>query len=305
MFTRESSISFFCFINGLPLCFPAMDIQAALVYGRSQLAPHSPTPQLDARLLLEHLLGVSHSQLVMHHDTPLTADQVQSYHQLMARAQQQEPIPYIIGHAPFFDFDLYVAPGVLIPRPETEQLVELAVAWAKGRGSEAALKAVDVGTGSGCIAIALARQLPHLQITAVDISPDALAIAQQNGRQLAPNRVRFRQGDLLQAIEGPIDLIVANLPYVTSGEWQALADGVKLNEPMLALVGGSDGLNLIRRLLHQATTKLRANGAIFLEIGWQQGKAAGDSARHYFPEAEITVLPDFAGHERIVRIVMA
>jgi release factor glutamine methyltransferase len=281
-----------------------MDIQAALDYGRSQLTPHSPTPRLDARLLLEHLLDVPHSYLVVHHDQTLTPQQEKGYRQFITRARQEEPIPYIIGQAPFFDFDLHVAPGVLIPRPETEQLVELAVAWAKEQQAEKALKAVDLGTGSGCIAIALARLLPELQVTAVDISPKALAIAQQNGARLAPGRIQFRQSDLLQTIDAPVDLIVANLPYVTSGEWQALADGVKLYEPALALDGGEDGLDLIRQLLQQATTRLRSHGAIFLEIGWQQGKAVGKLARNCFPEADITILPDFAGHDRMVKIVI-
>jgi release factor glutamine methyltransferase len=283
-----------------------MDIQVALAYGRSQLSPHTPTPQLDARLLLEHLLDVPYSYLIIHFNQPLTAEQEKGYHQLITRAQQGEPIPYIIGHAPFFDFDLYVAPGVLIPRPETEQLVELAVAWIKEQAAETAqkaLKVVDVGSGSGCIAIALARQLPQLQVTAVDISPTALTIAQQNAQRLAPNRIAFQQSDLLQAISDPVDLIVANLPYVTSGEWQVLADGVKLHEPVLALDGGEDGLDLIRRLLPQVTTRLRPNGALFLEIGWQQGKAAHKLAQDCFPEATIKILPDFAGHERFLKIV--
>lgn len=283
-----------------------MNIREALDYGRSQLT-YSPTPRLDARLLLEHLLDVPHSYLVVHQDKPLTGEEEKSYRQFIERARQAEPIPYIIGHVPFFDFDLHVSPGVLIPRPETEQLVELAVAWVRERGAETAettLRAVDVGTGSGCIAIALARFLPQLQITAVDISPKALAIAQQNGARLAPDRIQFQQSDLLQAVNTAVDLIVANLPYVTSGEWQALADGVKLYEPALALDGGKDGLDLIRRLLQQASTRLRPNGAIFLEIGWQQGDAAQKLARDYFPEATIDVLPDFAGHDRIVRIVI-
>lgn len=281
-----------------------MNIEAALAYGRSQLTPSSPTPQLDARLLLEHLLDVPHSYLIVHHNQPLTAEQTNAYHQLVARAAQAEPVPYIIGHAPFFDFDLHVAPGVLIPRPETEQLVELAVTWAKKRGTEANRKAVDVGTGSGCIAIALAHFLPDWTITAVDISPTALAIAQQNGARLAPGRLQLRQSNLLQAIEQPVDLIVANLPYVTRGEWQALADGVKLYEPALALDGGVDGLDLIRQLLQQATTRLRPSAAIFLEIGWQQGNIAKQAAQAQFPQAEITVLPDFAGHDRMVKIVI-
>ena len=280
-----------------------MNIQAALAHGRSQLNSTSLTPQLDARLLLEHLLKVPHSYLIVHANKSLTSEQEQSYQQLIDRAQQQEPIPYIIGKAPFFDFDLHVGSGVLIPRPETEQLVEEAVAWAKTRAGTLTLRAVDVGTGSGCIAIALARQLPQLQVTAVDISPEALTIAQQNGQRLAPNCIRFEQSDLLEGITAPLNLIVANLPYVTSGEWQVLADGVKLHEPALALDGGADGLDLIRRLLQQATTRLRPNSAIFLEIGWQQGTVVRILAQTYFPEATITILPDFAGHERIVKIV--
>jgi release factor glutamine methyltransferase len=282
-----------------------MDIQAAWAYGRSQLT-HSPTPQLDARLLLQHLLKLTHSQLIARNNQPLTSNQQQTFQKLIIRAQQQEPIPYIIGQAPFFDFDLQVSPSVLIPRPETEELVTLAVDWVKESGAETAhtaLRAVDVGTGSGCIGIALARYLPQLQLTAVDISSDALTIAQQNGERLAPNRIQFQQSDLLQAIDPPIDLIVANLPYVTSGEWQELADGVKLYEPALALDGGAEGLDLIQRLLRQATSKLRPGGAIFLEIGWRQGKAVQDLARSFFPQADIAVLPDFAGHERMVKIV--
>ena len=282
-----------------------MDIQAAWAYGRSQLT-HSPTPQLDARLLLQHLLNLNHSQLITRSDQQLTNDQQKTYKQLIARAQQQEPIPYIVGQAPFFDFDVQVSPGVLIPRPETEQLVEMAVNWAKKHGVETAqtaLSAVDVGTGSGCIAIALARQLPTLQVTAVDICPTALAIAQQNGQRLAPKRIQFQQSNLLQTIHAPIDLIVANLPYVTSGEWQELADGVKLHEPALALDGGADGLDLIRQLLRQATGKLQASGAVFLEIGWRQGKSVQQLARSFFPQADIAVLPDFAGHERMVQII--
>ncbi|WP_420629791.1 peptide chain release factor N(5)-glutamine methyltransferase [Candidatus Leptofilum sp.] len=277
-----------------------MNIQEALAYGRFQLTPSSPTPQLDARLLLEYLLNVPHSYLIIHHKQRLTAEQEDGYRQLVARATQAEPIPYIIGHAPFFDFELHVAPGVLIPRPETEQLVELAVAWVK---THHAKTAVDVGTGSGCIAIALARFLPDLQVTAVDISPKACAIAQQNGARLASGRIQFCQSNLLQAITEPVDLIVANLPYVTSSEWQSLADGVKLHEPTLALDGGVDGLDFIRQLLQQAATKLQPGGAIFLEIGWQQGKQAKNAAQTHFPEAEITVLPDFARHDRIVKII--
>lgn len=275
-----------------------MTIDKALAYGRIQLN-QSPTPELDARLLLEAVLGVSHSYLLVHGDEELTAVSESTLRQDIARAKGNEPIPYILGTAPFFDFELKVTRDVLIPRPETEMLVELAVAWAKERGS---VQMVDVGTGSGCIPIAIARRNKVAQITAVDISSAALTIAQENGRRLAPNRINFIEGDLLQPINFPVDLLTANLPYVTNAEWTHLSDGVKLFEPSLALKGGVDGLDLIRRLLNQATTRLNPGGAILLEIGWQQGKTVQQLARTQFPSAQIDVIQDYSGHDRIVFI---
>lgn len=275
-----------------------MTIDEALAYGRIQLN-HSPTPALDARLLLEAVLGVTHSYLLVHGDEELTAVSETTYRYYIARAKTQEPIPYILGTAPFFDFELKVTRDVLIPRPETEMLVELALAWAKERGT---IQMVDVGTGSGCIPIAIARQNELAKITAVDISPAALTIAQENGRNLAPDRITFIEGDLLQPVNIPIDLLTANLPYVTSAEWTHLSDGVKLFEPSLALKGGEDGLDLIRQLLQQAKTRLTPQGAILLEIGWQQGNAVQQLARAHFPAAQIDVLQDYSGHDRIVFI---
>ncbi|HRQ41940.1 MAG TPA: peptide chain release factor N(5)-glutamine methyltransferase [Chloroflexota bacterium] len=274
----------------------SMTVDEALDYGRTLLAL-SPTPYLDARLLLQHVLRQPHSYLVAHHNAPLTSGQEADYRQLLERARQQEPIPYLIGSAPFFDFELEVNPAVLIPRPETEQLVETAVNWAT---SHRVTRVADIGTGSGAIAIALARQLPNAAVEAVDLSPQALAVARRNAARLAPGRIQFYQGDLLTPLAPGLDGIVANLPYVTDGEWTALADGVKWYEPALALQGGPDGLDLIRRLLAQAGSKLALGGAVFLEIGWQQGTAVTHLAHTFFPEAQVTVQADFAGHDRIV-----
>ena len=279
-----------------------MNVAEAWEYGRSQL-PHSPTAKLDARLLLAHVLGVGHSWLVAHDDELLTAVQEVQYRRLIERAARHEPIPYLVGHAPFFDLDFIVTPAVLIPRPETEQLVALAVDWARKRPSgHLPCHIVDVGTGSGCIPIVLARHLPQAAIEATDISLEALEIAQQNARQHAPDRIQFHQGHLLDPIRQPIDLLVANLPYVTDGEWTMLDDGVKWYEPAVALKGGADGLDLIRQLLQQAVTKLKIGAAIFLEIGWQQGTAVHDLAQSIFPAAHIELVQDFAGHDRIVMI---
>ncbi len=288
-----------------------MTIDEALANGRFQLSPHSPTPLLDARLLLQFVLNVNHTYLIAHGDESLTAVNQQQYSSFLNRAAKKEPIPYITQIAPFFDLDLYVTPDVLIPRPETELLVEKVVEWEVGTrrfaenhgGSQrGALQVVDVGCGSGCIPIMLARRLPDAQVDAVDISAAALAVAKQNASQFASNRIQFHQGDLLTPISHSCDLISANLPYITDEEWTMLDDGVKLYEPSLALKGGVDGIDLIDRLLQQATSKLSATGAIFLEIGWQQGTAVSTLATSHFPNAHIDRIQDYAGHDRIITI---
>ncbi|MCP4363440.1 MAG: peptide chain release factor N(5)-glutamine methyltransferase [Chloroflexi bacterium] len=277
-----------------------MTIDETLDLGRNQLSS-SPTPQLDARLLLQHILQVPYSYLRAHGDERLTAVQQTQYHHLLHRAQQREPIPYITGHAPFFDFDLQVSPAVLIPRPETEQLVKTAVTWAKSHTNPQPYL-VDVGTGSGCIAIAMARQLPDANVAAVDNSAAALVVAQQNAARLAHRRIHFHQGNLLTPITEKVDGIIANLPYVTDGEWTGLDDGVKWYEPSSALKGGPDGLDIIRQLLTQASAKLAPGGAIFLEIGWQQGAAVQQLAQTAFPTAVVKRHLDFGGRDRIVVI---
>jgi release factor glutamine methyltransferase len=276
-----------------------MNIQEAWDYGRFHLSTISPTPDLDARLLLEHVLQKSHSHLVAHGDRPLSAAQQQRYLVCIRRARRKEPIPYISGLAPFYGRDFQVSPAVLIPRPETERLVELAIRWARPRGAR---RIADVGTGSGCIAVTLALHLPQAEIIAGDISAASLALARANGQRLAPGRVRFVHGHLLEPIPGPLDLIAANLPYVTEGEWTQLDDGVKLYEPAVALKGGADGLDLIGILLEQAASRLNSAGMLLLEIGWRQGAAAQALAARHFPDAAIRLVTDYAGHDRIVVI---
>ena len=274
-------------------------IRQAWQLGRAQLH-HSPSPALDARLLLAHVLGRDHAYLVAHDDETLTAVQAAAYGQLLARAAADEPVPYLIGHAPFYGQEFVVSPAVLIPRPETEQLVETALGWGRGRGP---LRAVDVGTGSGCIAVTLARHWPAAEVVAVDLSAAALAVAQANADRLAPGRVVLVRGNLLAAFGPGVDLIAANLPYVSRQEWTTLPDGVKSYEPALALDGGTDGLDAIRALLPQAAERLRPGGLVLLEIGWRQGAAAAVLARQAFPAARVEVRPDFAGHDRLVAIL--
>jgi release factor glutamine methyltransferase len=192
---------------------------------------------------------------------------------------------------------------VLIPRPETELLVEAALAWA---GEHNPGRIVDAGTGSGCIAVTLARHLPQATIIAGDVSAAALALARRNAeRHDVAARIDFFQGSLLQPLAAGLALIVANLPYVSDAEWTTLDDAVKWYEPAGALRGGQGGLDLIGELLHEARPRLAAGGAIFLEIGWRQGAAARQLAQSVFPTAAITIQTDYAGHDRIVRIETA
>lgn len=275
-----------------------MELDVALRWGALQLE-NSPTPAIDARLLLQHYWGVDHAYLLAHGGEPLPKDVDYCFQTAIARAQTGEPIPYIIGCAPFRYLELMVTPAVLIPRPETELLVDHLLRWAKGRSH---LRVVDVGTGSGCIAISLATEMNDVWVEAVEISAESLTIAQHNAnRYNAP--ITFHHGSLLEPISD-VDVVVANLPYVTTAEWTRLADGVKLHEPAHALIGGTDGLDLVRALLHQATTKVRSDGAIFLEIGWQQGEAACAIAQSYFSDALVACHQDYAGQDRVISIVL-
>ena len=276
-----------------------MNIREAWAYGRSCLAQSSPTPDLDSRLLLEYVLKAGHSYLVAHGEENLTLAQEGNLRELFHKAQKKEPIPYLTGTAQFFGYDYEVSPVVLIPRPETEQLVELALSWARERKH---LDIVDVGTGSGCIAVSLAAHLPRAKIWATDISAEALSLAQKNAGRHAPGRIKFLEGSLLATVSFPVDLIVANLPYIADDEWTLVDDGVKWYEPTVALRGGTDGLDLISELLQQAAIILRLKGAVFLEIGWQQGQAVVQLAKKHFPFADIALVADYAGHDRIISI---
>lgn len=273
-------------------------IREALRLGRAHLH-QSPSPALDARLLLEQVLQRDHAYLIAHDDVSMGNDEEAAYRALLKRAAAGEPIPYLIGHAPFMGLDFIVSHHVLIPRPETEQLVEIAIDWGKDRD---AIRVADVGTGSGCIAISLARYLPRAEIAAIDVSPQALEIAAANVARHASGQVGLVRADLLSSIAPGLDLIAANLPYIAGHEWPTLSIGVKSYEPTLALHGGEDGLDLIGALLPQAAERLRPGGLVLLEIGWQQGEAVAALAQQWFPTARVAVRADFAGHDRIVTI---
>jgi release factor glutamine methyltransferase len=222
-----------------------------LAEARQRLAQTSDSANLDARLLMSHVLGQPTMWLYSHFDASLTPKQSTAFNTLLEQRVQGKPIAYLTGVQGFYHWDFVVTPDVLIPRPETELLIEAASAWLKNHRRDS-LKIVDVGTGSGIIAISLALLFPQATVTAVDISPAALEIAQLNARQLEATTIEFRQNNLLSGLPADfqVDLIAANLPYIDSDEMQALE--VAKWEPHLALDGGRGGLDLIRDLLRQA-----------------------------------------------------
>ncbi len=262
-------------------------------------------PRLAAEVLLAHVLGVSRAYLLAHPERILTDPEWEAFAQLVARSAHGEPLFYLIGEREFYGMPFKVTPAVLIPRPETEHLVDAALEWARSRAyrTYAPLTFADIGTGSGCIAVALAVYLPNSRGYATDLSPEALAVARENAlRHGVAHRLTFLHGDLCAPLPGPVDLLVANLPYVARSEWEDLDPAIREYEPMLALDGGEDGLAVIRRFLAQAPRYLRPMGAVFLEIGAGQGPAVLDLARSAFPHAVIRLLKDAAGLDRVVAI---
>lgn len=266
---------------------------------QARLLQVSETPALDAQVVLAHVLGCSRSWVLAHPDISLTPAQVAGLESALARLQAGEPLPYVLGHWEFYGLDFSVSRQVLIPRPETELLVEQALSWLHLH--PARRYGLDVGTGSGCIALSLVHHIPDLRLLASDISPDALEQAQLNLRRHSlQERVTCVLADLFPALGTPFDLICANLPYIPSEELARLKVG--LWEPQLALDGGPDGLSLVRRFLERAPSHLASGGLLLAEIEANQGQAVLALARQAFPVAEIGLLLDLAGKDRLVRI---
>jgi release factor glutamine methyltransferase len=249
-----------------------MLLREALREGLQRLVEHEiPSPQLGAELLLMHVLGCDRGYLHSHPEQPLAPEPVDRYFQLIAERATGKPTQYITGHQEFWGLDFEVTPDVLIPRPETEHLVEFGVELV---GSCDPCRIVDVGTGSGCIACALASELARAEIHAVDISPAALQVARRNAARLGfTGRVRFWEGDLLmplinQGYAGSFDLVVSNPPYVGDQEIQLVQREVRDFEPTLAWHVPEDGNDIYRRIFPQARQLLKLGGRIAVEIGY-------------------------------------
>jgi release factor glutamine methyltransferase len=269
--------------------------------------PDSESAPLDAQLLLAHVTGLARTTILAYPERPLAPEDAERYAALVTRRVAREPVAYLTGHREFMGLDFLADARALIPRPETELLVEAALAEVHARLAEPTLPApvvADIGVGSGAIAVALARLEPRLAtIYATDISADALALARENAQRLdVAERMRFLEGNLLLPLPEPVDILLANLPYVAPRAAPTLSDDVRRYEPPLALYGDDDGLGHLRRLFAQMSTRLKPGATIMLEFGYDQRAAIVALAQTTFPMADIRITADYAGWDRLVVI---
>jgi release factor glutamine methyltransferase len=265
----------------------------------------------EAELLLRRALGLGadRAALLARLAEPHNVDggALEVFEALLVRRLAREPSAYILGRREFFHLDLEVTPAVLIPRPETETVAEEAIRRARHlqaareHAAGEGLVVADIGTGSGAIALTLARALPDATVIATDVSQEALDVAKRNAaRHALQERVVFLQGNLLAPLTQRLDLLVANLPYVTSSDLARLEPEVREFEPSLALDGGADGLDYIRQLLDGAQAHLQPHAVVVLEIGADQGETAAQAAAAAFPDAQVSVLNDLARRPRVL-----
>lgn len=285
-----------------------MTIREALTRATKQLKRAGlQYPRLDAQVLLCHVLEVERATLYTYPDRQLTPEQEQMYFSLVARRGQGEPIAYITGHKEFYSLDFLVDSRVLIPRPETEHLVEEALRIIKSRFEVGQQPIVaDIGTGSGIIPVTLAVQEPRLPyLYGCDISADALAVTRLNcQRHSVEQRVRLLQGDLLEPLPEPVDILTANLPYIGTEEMSILDADVRDYEPHLALFSGPQGLDLLQRFLMEAQQpgKLKPGAVVLLEIGYQHREALTQLLQHLWPSASFRFIRDYAAYDRLLYI---
>jgi release factor glutamine methyltransferase len=273
-----------------------MNLTAAIDWATAQLtAKQIEDARLEAELILVYALSMKRSELILNQSLTIEDKNIQRFKGLIGRRLKHEPTAYITGSQPFILLDIMVNRSVLIPRPETELLVEHILRVISRQSS---VTIADIGTGSGCIAVTLAKRLPLAKIIGTDISNDALKVAKSNAELLNVDaRCQFIKGNLLEPLQGPVDLIVANLPYIPSDEIKKLQPEVKDWEPKQALDGGKDGLDYIRKLLKESPKYLKPGGRLFLEFGFGQAEEIVTLAGAYFQN--IAISKDYAGIERI------
>lgn len=272
----------------------ATTIRSALRDAAARIADVSGSPDLDAGLILTHVLARPRSHLIAHAGDPLAAGDHARFRALVERRRAGEPVAYLTGSKGFWSLDLAVSAAVLVPRPETELLVARALAVLPADTED---RIADLGTGSGAVALALASERPGVTVIATDASPDALEVAHDNARRLGLTNVAFRRGDWLAALEPGerCRLIVSNPPYVAAGDPHLAALD---HEPQSALVAGPDGLDALRRIAADAPAHLENGGYLMLEHGTDQGPAVR-ALLHAAGFQDIETHPDLAGHPRV------
>lgn len=268
----------------------------------------SESPRLDAEILLAHARGCARIELYTAFDTEPSEEQREAFREMVRRRGDGAPVAYLVGYREFYSLRIRVNESVLIPRPETEHLVIETLDQAKAMLAEDAhrqLAIVDVGTGSGAIAVAIAKHLPAVNLIAVDISNDALEIAKWNAQQHAvAERITFQQSDLLASIpkDRSIDIIVSNPPYVSDAEYEQLAPTVRDHEPKLALVAGPSGTELIERLLVEAADRLRSGGQLIIELSPMIADQCADLVKQTGHYGEPKFIKDLAGFRRVMSV---
>jgi release factor glutamine methyltransferase len=269
---------------------------------------HAGSPRMNAEVLLMFVLGCDRAHLYAHPERELSSDEQNRFDEALEQRARGIPAQYITGHQEFWGLDFVVGPAVLIPRPETEHLVEAVLELCKALPHPGPPKAgetrvgrpriVDVGTGSGCVALALASELPQAEIHATEISPEALEMARANAARLGlERRVTFHCTDLLDGIAGPFDIVASNPPYVGESEYDKVQLEVRKFEPRCAVFAGHDGMDVIRRLAPQASALLRPEGTLAIEIGYSQEPAVREVLRGW---QQVDTIPDLQGIPRVV-----
>lgn len=258
-------------------------------------------PRLDAELIVSHALSITRTQVIMERDRPLGGAELERLRALVKRRRAHEPIAYLRGEREFYGRPFRVDKRVLIPRPDTETLVTVALERTKAISLSA--RVLDLCTGSGCVAITVAKERPTTDVLGVDVSDEALAVARDNARRLGAMRAVFRKGDLFEGLAGRFELITANPPYIPSPEIPTLAEDVRNFEPHLALDGGEDGLAIIRSILKDAARFLVSRGALAMEVGFGQAPAVADLFRAAGYD-DVAIERDYARIERVVSGVL-
>ena len=281
-----------------------MRLREAWARSRKQLERASiPDADIEAQVLLRNALGIDRATFHASFDRELSDEDAEAFERSVQRRIEGEPLSYITGHREFYGLEFVVTPDVLVPRQETEFLVEAVLKYVGSRGGDDdALTVADVGTGSGCIAVALGHHLPKATVYATDVSREALHVAEENVRRHGlEGRVHLRHGDLFEALDGPVDVLVSNPPYLSTSEAADLPPDVR-REPSVALVAGSDGMDVLRRLIVRARGYVKPGGLLAFEIDPRRVEAVERLVGRIFQGGEIGVIKDHAGLERVMTV---